>query len=412
MRPIRNGPFESRTLCRRRIADAQRRLIASTRATETDGSDTHSPNAHGSAAGLFALAALFCVPLGLSRPTMLLDDAPTIRWRSPTAGSPRSFDATVAQREIEAALAADDADLAKSFLDLADGTRRAVPPELAGSASPPRSTRPIRRAGAAESFARGLITGEPDDMVEPCRHRARRSVRVRRYPRRGARGQPLRQRRDGRRAGAGASPASASRSPPAPMRASARRRRRASGFRWSRPRARPARIGGALADWVGRSLREVIDWSALRRAGRIAGRARGRGARGARSGQGREGRRARPKLVGDVGRVQSQGRHASRARRAEARAKGRARLPRIAKLAEKKGSKTRAILKTLGRGRDPVCRSPRSISRCGFSGAIADLVGLVSSAKSAVERMTLRHLARKKAAQAVPLRGDGWRSRA
>ncbi len=70
----------------------------------------------------------------------------------------------MAQREIEAALAANDADLAKSFLDLAAERGVPVPAELAGKVTAAvdyaNST-----AGAAESFARGLITGEPDDMV-------------------------------------------------------------------------------------------------------------------------------------------------------------------------------------------------------------------------------------------------------
>ena len=117
----------------------------------------------------------------------LLDDrgrsgrrSPIARWRVRSIARSRS-------REIEAALTANDADLAKSFVDLARRPRRRVPPELR-SASKPRWRRPIRPRPHAESFARGLITGEPDNMVGPRRHRARRSVRVRRHPRRGPRG--------------------------------------------------------------------------------------------------------------------------------------------------------------------------------------------------------------------------------
>jgi len=75
----------------------------------------------------------------------------------------RSFDATVAAREIEEALAANDADLANSFLELARD--RSVPVESALAAKVE-----VANAGAAtamrsaESFTRGLITGEPEDL--------------------------------------------------------------------------------------------------------------------------------------------------------------------------------------------------------------------------------------------------------
>ena len=75
----------------------------------------------------------------------------------------RSFDATVAAREIESALAANDPDRANSFLDLARDRNVPVDAALAAKVD-------TANAGAAsaarsvESFARGLITGEPDDL--------------------------------------------------------------------------------------------------------------------------------------------------------------------------------------------------------------------------------------------------------
>ncbi len=74
-----------------------------------------------------------------------------------------SFDAAVAAREINAALAANDADLAKSFLDLARDRNVPVDPALAEKVE-------AANAGAATaarslgSFARGLVTGEPEDI--------------------------------------------------------------------------------------------------------------------------------------------------------------------------------------------------------------------------------------------------------
>ena len=75
----------------------------------------------------------------------------------------RSFDATVAAREIEDALAANDADLAKSFLDLARDRNVPIDAALAANVE-------LANAGAAiaarsvDSFLRGLITGEPEDL--------------------------------------------------------------------------------------------------------------------------------------------------------------------------------------------------------------------------------------------------------
>ena len=75
----------------------------------------------------------------------------------------RSLNSTVAEREIEAALAGNDADLAQSFLALARDQNVTVDPAL---------TEKVRLASAeaasasrtVESFARGLITGEPQDL--------------------------------------------------------------------------------------------------------------------------------------------------------------------------------------------------------------------------------------------------------
>ena len=93
------------------------------------------------AAGLFALAALFCVPLGLEAESLLsaADDPVAIADR----GLARAFDGTVAVHEIEAALDANDADLAQSFVDLAADRGVALPPELKTARASRRSTMPI-----------------------------------------------------------------------------------------------------------------------------------------------------------------------------------------------------------------------------------------------------------------------------
>src|SRR5688500_2702255 len=88
--------------------------------------------------------------------------------------APRAFEAesllaarddpvALAEREINAARAAKDADLGQSFLELAREQKLAVDPDLAAKVA-------LANSGAAtagrslESFGRGLITGEPDDL--------------------------------------------------------------------------------------------------------------------------------------------------------------------------------------------------------------------------------------------------------
>ncbi len=81
---------------------------------------------------------------------------------------------------------------------------------------------------------------------KPRRHRVRRSLCVRRYPRRRARGHALSDRASTTIRGFSVSPASALPSPPPPMPPPASPRRSGSAFRWSRRRAAPA---GSIRSW-------------------------------------------------------------------------------------------------------------------------------------------------------------------
>ena len=93
------------------------------------------------------------------------------------------------------------------------------------------------------------------------------------------------------------------------------------------------------------------------------------------------------RLVSDVGRVQTKA-GTQAALDGLKLAEGPREMSRIAALAEKKGSKTRAILKTLGRG--AILLSVASFNLAAWVlGAILTLFGFVSSAKAAVERVTL-----------------------
>ena len=74
------------------------------------------------------------------------------------------FNADLASREIEAALVAKDSDLAQSFVDLAADRKVALDPALTAKVSA-AVTEDASTRHAAQSFAMGLVTGEPSDMA-------------------------------------------------------------------------------------------------------------------------------------------------------------------------------------------------------------------------------------------------------
>src|SRR5262249_47824488 len=80
------------------------------------------------AAVVCAVAALVAIPLAVEADTLLYAQDDPVRLADHALD--RSFTAAVAAREIEAALAADDLDLAESFLDLARDRNVPVDPEL------------------------------------------------------------------------------------------------------------------------------------------------------------------------------------------------------------------------------------------------------------------------------------------
>jgi hypothetical protein len=76
----------------------------------------------------------------------------------------RGFDAAVAEREIRAALAADDPELAQSFLELARERAVAVDPALAAQAD--AALQAWSSFGStAWRFTRGFFAGNPDDIA-------------------------------------------------------------------------------------------------------------------------------------------------------------------------------------------------------------------------------------------------------
>jgi hypothetical protein len=341
-------------------------------------------------AGLFALAALICVPLGLEADSLIAaaDDPVAITDRA----LDRAFDRGTAVHEIEAALTANDADLAKSFLDLADDRGIAVPADLKARVNTAVDNA-NSAAAVAGSFASGLITGEPTDMAGL----AGTAVGdlfvfgdIRDAIREGSRyvsGEHYDQLVLGLAclgiavtAGTYASFGSAA---PARIGLSAVKAARKTG-----------RIGARMADWIGRSLRDVVDFAALKRAGSSLTEP-AVAVRTAREAVKVNKADGLVRLVSDVGTVQAKA-GTQAALDGLKLAEGPRDMGRIAKLAEKKGGKTRAILRFLGRSAILLSIGTFNLAMW-VLWAVLTVFGFVSSAKAGVERMTFRHLQRKKA---------------
>jgi hypothetical protein len=343
-----------------------------------------------------AMVALLTVPAGLEAETLvsLRDDPPALADHMLDL----SFDATVAKREIEAALGAGDADLAVSFLDLARDRNVAVDPGLADQVEAAKAA--AASAGhAMASFAQGLVTGEPADMAGlagtavgdlfvfgDIRDAVREGTRL-------ATGQPTDELILGlacaglaitagtyATAGAGA---------PVRLGLSLAKAARATG-----------RMSAHLAEWVGRSLREVLDWGAL---GRAIGGASVTGpviaVRAAREAVKAEKTADLFRLAGDVGRVQAKA-GTQAALDALKLAEGPRDVSRIARLAERYGGKTRAILKLGGRAAIMLTVSMFNLFSWMLA-AIMTLIGFCSSCKRAAERATEHWIRRRKARAAA-----------
>jgi hypothetical protein len=302
----------------------------------------------------------------------------------------RSLNAAVAEREINAALAANDADLAQSFLDLAGEHGLTIDPALSEqvrqqNADASSATR------ALGSFAQGLITGQPQDLsglagtalgdlfvFGDIRDAVREGSRfaVGEQPDRLVLGLSC----VGLAITAGTY---ATLGLAGPARA---------GLTLVKAAARTGRLGGRLALWIGRSLRELIDWSALARAARGASITEpAMAVRATRDAVKVEKAEDLIRLAGDVGRVQA--RAGTQAALDGLRlAEGPSDMSRIARLAAAKGGKTRAILKLVGRGAILLTVGVFNLALWVLWAALT-LFGVVSSLKRITEHATERYCA-------------------
>jgi ATP-dependent protease HslVU (ClpYQ) peptidase subunit len=295
---------------------------------------------------------------------------------------------------IEAALAANDADLANSFADLARSKDISLDDELsrrvADAVSEENSS-----SHFAKRFATGLVTGNADDVASLSGTVAgdlfvfgdiRDVVRE---------GKHLAMGEDTDRlvlslAAAGLAVTAAtyiSVGGVAPLRA---------GLTLVKDARKVGRLGEGLTEWAGRSARDMIDTPVLQNAVATGSVLRPGQTMGAiRAAFHAEKAGGLMRLAKDVGRVSEKAgsRGALDALRI---AEGPKDVARAARLAESKGGQTRAILKILGRGALLLAAGAFDLSLWIF-GALLALFGFLSSIKATTERLTQSWLLRKKA---------------
>jgi hypothetical protein len=345
----------------------------------------------------FSLVAVAVVPRGIEAEQLLSlhDDPAALADR---ALRKVTFDTARVTREIDAALAGNDADLAQSFLDLARERAVAVPPALEK-----RVETAVARANSAsavvQSFARGFVIGEPDDLAGlsgtlvgdlfvfgDIRDAVREGTRF-------ASGEKA----DELLLGLACVGLAITAGTYATVGAGAPARVGLSVVKAAR---KTGHLGARMAAWMGRSVRQTVDWPSLRRA--IGGASLAEPAvafRAARQAVKLEKAGGLLDVVKDVGRVQSKA-GTKAALDGLKIAEGPRDMARVAKLAESKGSKTRAILKTLGRGAIALTVASFNLTMW-MVWAIFAIFGFVSSLKGLVERATWRAIQRSKLRRAL-----------
>ena len=338
-------------------------------------------------AAVLAALACYVVPRGLEANALLTieDDPASIADRALA----QQFDAGVAQREIEAALAAKDADLANSFVELSAERHVALDPALTKKVEVAVAEAATAQH-AAESFALGLVTGEPNDISSlagtalgdlfvfgDIRDAVREGGRL-------ALGQPADELVLGLAcvglaitAGTYASLGTA-----APARV---------GLSMAKAARKTGQLGAGMAATIGRMLRGVVDWGRLKQA--IVGASISEPAlaiHAAREAVKVERAGGLMHLVRDVGRVQAKA-GTQGALESLKIAESPREMSRVATLAEKEGGKTRAILKAVGRGAIALTVALFDLG-IWILGALLTLFFFVSSLKSATERATQRFI--------------------
>ena len=343
------------------------------------------------AVATFAALAVWLVPHGVDAGARIATES------DPTAVADRmlddKFNADVAVRGIDEALADNDADLAKSFVELADARHVAIDDErrkkVAAAVADAASA-----STAMKSFAYGFVSGEPTDATSfagtalgdlfvfgDIRDAVREGGRL-------AMGQQADELvlglacvglaiTAGTYATVGAG---------APVRV---------GLTLAKAARKTGRLSGRLAGSVGRMLRGVVDWAALKKA--ISGMSVAEPALAVRAARDAVKVERAGKLVDlarDVGKVEARA-GTQAALDGLKLAETPAEMSRVAKLAEKAGGKTRAILKVGGRTAIMLGAAVFDLASW-VLGALFAVLGFVASLKRGTERLTESWLNRRK----------------
>jgi hypothetical protein len=311
-------------------------------------------------ATLFAGAAFVVIRGGMEARARLAVDDPV---KISDQGLDRIFNRDVAEREIRSALTAGDNDLAQSFVELAADRSVAIDPALADEVKQAQ-VKADSVAGTAGRFVQGLWTGEPVDgaslagtavgdlfVFGDIRDAAREGTRY-------LTGKPADPWILGL-AGVGIAITAAtyvSVGVAAPARV---------GLTLVKAARRTGRLNPVLAVRIAREAVKVEEAGGL------------------------------VELVGNVGRVETKA-GTQAALDSLKVAEGPKDVSRLARLAAAKGTKTRAIIKLLGRAAIVLTASALDLAMWLFWAAFM-LLGFASSCKAATERMTLRYIRWRKA---------------
>jgi hypothetical protein len=336
---------------------------------------------------LFAIATVAALPRGIESAELLYaQDQPALLADHAVA---KALSAPVAAAEIENALAAGDAELAASFLELAHERGIAVEPALASRVDAANATG-ARAIRAAKNFSHGFVTGAPDDLAGlagtaagdlfvfgDVRDAIREGVHV-------ARGEPVDHLILGL-AGAGIAVTAATY---ATLGAGAPAR---VGLSLVKAARKTGRLATPVAEWMTRSVREVVDTqafgAALSKASFTAPAVALRAARDAVKVDRAEGLVT---MARDVGQVQ--GKAGTKAALEGLKlAEGPQDVSRLARLASTKGGKTRAILKLAGRAAFALTVAAMDLASWVFA-ALCAVFGFCATVKRTTERATERYL--------------------
>src|ERR1700676_3819265 len=305
----------------------------------------------------------------------------------------RNNQAVIAEN-IEVALAANDADLANSFADLAREKNVSVSEELSRRGSD-AVTEENSTSHFAKRFATGLVTGDADDVASLSGTVAGDLFVFGDIRDVVSEGKHLAMGEDTDRlvlglATVGLAVTAAtyvSVGGMAPVRA---------GLTIVKDARKVGRLGEGLTEWAGRSARGMVDAPMLQNAVASGSVLRpGQTLTAIRAAFHAEKAGALVRLAKDVGRLSEKAgiRAAQDTLKIAENPKD---VARAARLAESKGGQTRAILKVLGRGALLLAAGAFNLSLWVFSALLA-LFGFLSSIKTTTERLTLSWLRRKKA---------------